>query len=197
MDDKYLWHIHGKRYDFRSFVHQHPAGPTMILMGQGRDCTELFESYHAMTDLPSKYLKAYEVRPDEMPFEEPSFHWDTTPFFDALKIRVRAHFVTTGRSHKASMGMWLRIVFGLVSLIVVTFFWLCGQWWTVVALPCIYWITCSLLLHSGGHSAISNNWRVNYYLSYFGCFHSSLTTWCGIFVHHVYRIKGEPYISYI
>jgi acyl-lipid (8-3)-desaturase len=178
MDDKYLWHIRGRRYDFSSFVHKHPAGPTMILMGQGRDCTELFESYHAMTDLPSKMLKAYEVKTDEKPMEESAFYWDSTPFFDDLKERVRAHFKSTGRSHKASAGMWARIMLGLVSLCIITYFWIRGDWWTLVVLPVVYWLTGPLLLHSGAHGSLSHDWRVNHYLSYIGCFLASLTTWC-------------------
>lgn len=179
MDDKDLWHIRGKRYDFRSFVNKHPAGPVMILMGQGRDCTELFESYHAMTDLPSKMLKAYEVDTDEKHTDSSDFYWDSTPFYDALKERVRAHFAATGRSHKASPAMWARIFFGVICVAIVTYFWLLGHWWTLPILSLTYWLTGPLLLHSGAHSALSRNWRVNHYLSYCGCFLASLTTWCG------------------
>ena len=181
-EDKKFWYIRGKRYDFRSFVHKHPAGPTMILMGQGRDCTELFESYHAMTDLPLKMLKAYEVPDDGIEtsknFDESSFYWESTPFFDALKARVRSHFTSTARSHKAGALMWIRITLGLVMLSVITYFWLLGHWWTLLPLPVVYWLTGALLLHSGGHSSLAHNWRVNYYLSYVGCFLASLTTWC-------------------
>ena len=177
MEDSYLWHIRGKRYDFRSFVNKHPAGPTMILMGQGRDCTELFESYHAMTDLPSKFLKPYEVDADEKVTDTSDFYWESTPFYDALKQRVRAHFEATGCSHKASAGMWLRIALCLVCLAIVTYFWLIGHWWTIPVLPVVYWLTGPLLLHSGAHGSLSHNWRVNHYLSYVGCFLASLTTW--------------------
>ena len=139
MDDKYLWHIHGKRHDLRSFVHKHPAGPAMLLMGQGRDCTELFESYHALTDKPSAMLKSFEVRHNEKPFEESPFHWETTPFFDTLKKRVRSHFATTGRSHKASRWMWGRIIASLTTLSIIVYYWLLGHWWTLVPLALVYW----------------------------------------------------------
>ena len=149
----------------------------MILMGQGRDCTELFESYHAMTDLPSKMLKAYEVKQDEKAAEDPAFYWEFTPFFDTLKARVRAHFTENGRSYKASLGMWARIALGLFMLLVITYYWLLGHWWTLLPLPLVYWLTGALLLHSGAHSSLSHNWRVNFYLSYVGCFLASRNTW--------------------
>ena len=177
VEDKFLWHIQGKRYDLGPFLAKHPGGPVMLLMGQGRDCTELFESYHAMSDLPAKVLRAYQVQGDEKPMAASSFHWETTPFYDALKTRVRAHFVTSGRSHKAGIETWLRIIGGLIALSAITFFWLRGHWWTLVPLPVVYWLTSGLLLHSGVHGGLSNRWRLNYYLSYLGCVFASPTTW--------------------
>ena len=45
-----LWTIHGQDYDLESFVNSHPGGKEAILIGRGRDCTALFESYHPFTD---------------------------------------------------------------------------------------------------------------------------------------------------
>ncbi len=59
-DPKDLWILHGQAYDFTDFVKHHPAGEKAILLGKGRDCTVLFESYH--TNLPSsKILDKYRV----------------------------------------------------------------------------------------------------------------------------------------
>jgi cytochrome b involved in lipid metabolism len=44
-----LWLIHGQEYNLADFVHRHPGGKEAILLGQGRDCTALFESYHSFT----------------------------------------------------------------------------------------------------------------------------------------------------
>ena len=49
-----LWVLHGQVYDFTDCVKYHPAGSRAILLGRGRDCTVLFESYH--TILPSDTL---------------------------------------------------------------------------------------------------------------------------------------------
>ena len=48
--DPMLWRIHGKEYDLADFVNKHPGGKESILLGRGRDCTALFESYHAFTN---------------------------------------------------------------------------------------------------------------------------------------------------
>lgn len=47
--DPMSWLIHGQHYDLSDFVDRHPGGKESILLGRGRDCTALFESYHAFT----------------------------------------------------------------------------------------------------------------------------------------------------
>jgi hypothetical protein len=48
--DAMSWLIHGQHYDLSDFVDRHPGGKESILLGRGRDCTALFESYHAFTN---------------------------------------------------------------------------------------------------------------------------------------------------
>ena len=45
-----VWLIHGKEYDLNDFVSRHPGGKESILLGRGRDCTAMFDSYHAFTN---------------------------------------------------------------------------------------------------------------------------------------------------
>mmetsp|Transcript_12488 Transcript_12488/g.27577 ORF Transcript_12488/g.27577 Transcript_12488/m.27577 type:complete len:364 (-) Transcript_12488:1084-2175(-) len=45
-----LWTIHGKTYDLRSFIDDHPGGREALELGRGRDCTALYESYHPFTN---------------------------------------------------------------------------------------------------------------------------------------------------
>ena len=45
-DDEHLWWIHGNAYFLEDFVKHHPGGKEAILLGKGRDCTALIESYH-------------------------------------------------------------------------------------------------------------------------------------------------------
>jgi cytochrome b involved in lipid metabolism len=53
--------IHGKVYDVTEFIHKHPGGSEMMLLSAGRDCTDLFESYHAFHERARSYLASYEI----------------------------------------------------------------------------------------------------------------------------------------
>jgi cytochrome b involved in lipid metabolism len=57
-----LWLIHGRAYDLDSFVERHPGGVEAILLGRGRDCTALVESYHAFSTQHWKVLEKYCVK---------------------------------------------------------------------------------------------------------------------------------------
>jgi hypothetical protein len=48
--DPMAWLIHDQEYDLSDFVERHPGGKESILLGRGRDCTAMFESYHAFTN---------------------------------------------------------------------------------------------------------------------------------------------------
>jgi Cytochrome b involved in lipid metabolism len=50
VSEQLLWTIHGKDYDLSDFVERHPGGKEAILLGRGRDCTALYESYHPFTN---------------------------------------------------------------------------------------------------------------------------------------------------
>jgi fatty acid desaturase len=41
-----LWEINGVQYDMNFYVNSHPGGKLAILLGEGRDCTQLIKSYH-------------------------------------------------------------------------------------------------------------------------------------------------------
>ncbi len=47
-----MWKLYGKTYDLTSFAQHHPGGAEIIENTKGlEDCTALFESYHAFSDL--------------------------------------------------------------------------------------------------------------------------------------------------
>jgi hypothetical protein len=56
-----LWWIHGKGYSLEEFVDRHPGGVEAILLGKGRDCTAMVESYHPFTSQHWKVLEKYLV----------------------------------------------------------------------------------------------------------------------------------------
>jgi cytochrome b involved in lipid metabolism len=57
-----LWTIRGAEYDLSDFVSRHPGGEGAILLGRGRDCTALFESYHPFTTQHRAVLQRYRRR---------------------------------------------------------------------------------------------------------------------------------------
>jgi cytochrome b involved in lipid metabolism len=57
-----LWWIHGKGYDLSDFVERHPGGIEAILLGKGRDCTAMVESYHAFSTQHWRVLEKYRVQ---------------------------------------------------------------------------------------------------------------------------------------
>jgi fatty acid desaturase len=100
-----LWVLHGQVYDFTDFVKFHPAGSKAILLGRGRDCTVLFESYH--TILPSDaLLEKYRVSAPNAKLEESRsaklFSFEEGGFYRTLKQRTREYFKTNNLSTKAT-----------------------------------------------------------------------------------------------
>ena len=49
-DESQLWVVHGVQYDLAGYIDRHPGGKEALLLGRGRDCSALFESYHPFTD---------------------------------------------------------------------------------------------------------------------------------------------------
>ena len=59
-----MWNIYGKTYDLSNFAKYHPGGSEIIEKMRGiGDCTALFESYHAFSDIDAirESLKKYEI----------------------------------------------------------------------------------------------------------------------------------------
>lgn len=76
----------------------------MITLGVGRNCTEMFVSYHSMSDRPERMLEAWYVGDAQVGDADyvDLFEWRTTPVYDELKRQVRAYF--GGRSYKVCQG---------------------------------------------------------------------------------------------
>lgn len=99
---KNLWWIHGNGYDLADFVESHPGGVEAILLGKGRDCTALVESYHAFSgDRVWKTLEKYRA-PTE---DETEVDTDKTEqrsgrvkdfFYEVLKERVTKELRSKG-----------------------------------------------------------------------------------------------------
>jgi cytochrome b involved in lipid metabolism len=67
--------IHGALYDLEEFVSWHPGGRETILLGKGRDCTALFESYHAFAKNHQQVLETYLfTKPQKSAYKEDHFY---------------------------------------------------------------------------------------------------------------------------
>jgi predicted heme/steroid binding protein len=102
--------VRGKVYDITNFLSKHPGGREMLLLSAGRDCTDLFQCYHAFTDKPEKVLEKYEIGVAVGPPEFVPFAPDTTGFWNTLRGRVADHFKRTRQNPKSAVGGALRML---------------------------------------------------------------------------------------
>jgi len=83
-----LWLVHGKLYNFENFLDTHPGGKTFLLLGMGKDCTELFEGVHSLSNRNFKELfDKYQVSQSDLDEEYKNieytdfFEWNDSGFF--------------------------------------------------------------------------------------------------------------------
>jgi fatty acid desaturase len=117
-----LWVLHGQVYDFTDFVKYHPAGSKAILLGRGRDCTVLFESYH--TILPSDaLLEKYRVSAPNAKLETSRsaklFSFADDGFYRTLKQRTREYFKENNLHTKATP---IEIVYFVATILSIYYF---------------------------------------------------------------------------
>jgi fatty acid desaturase len=100
--------VDGLVYDVTPFLDRHPGGKEMLLLAAGRECTDLFNSYHwSNPDKPRQYMKNYEIGVLVGPSEFPVYAPDTKGFYATLSKRVKAHFERTGENPKNPFsGLW-------------------------------------------------------------------------------------------
>ncbi len=171
-----LWIINGKAYDLSEFKKTHPGGPHILEMNRGRDCTELFYSYHIMSKKPiDSIMKKFLVRDANEDEIESTFNWKETPVYNSIKEKLHRYF--NSRSHKATPYR-LTVYFSLFLASVFTYYaWFSGYWWSIFALPIFNWFFSSELLHSSTHYSVLSSSRFNELLSYFGIYHCIPIVW--------------------
>lgn len=191
---RHLWKIHGQLYDFADFMGHHPGGEDWIVMGRGRDCTELFESVHCLSNRNiASLLDKYrcEVQPEN---REEIFSWEEDGFYRTLVRRVRRHFAVVPHeddskiivgNYKFTWMAYLKVSV-LASLLLFCIF----QASTTGSF--MYAFFTGLLIqslglsitHDGSHGAISKRPFINRLGLYFGCF-ALWDDWIWM-QHHVY-----------
>lgn len=151
--------VRGKVYDVSSFVERHPGGVDQIMLGAGRDVTQLFESYHSVDTY--KVLEKYYVGvliDNELPvFPSPS------KFYPTLKRRVQDHFKASNTDPKICYRMFLLYAIYLAAAIA---FWLgtllCYDNLPLVSLCSLGWGVFSALvaltaMHDASHFSVTHS----------------------------------------
>ncbi|KAI9176041.1 hypothetical protein H9P43_006405 [Blastocladiella emersonii ATCC 22665] len=157
--------IRGKVYDVTNFISRHPGGEDVMLLGIGRDSTQVFEMYHQLKvagSLPKYYVG--ELADNELPVFPPS-----SLFFQTVKKRVYDHLAAQGLDPKIAPGMWMRYVVIYATLAV--------SWYLqffVFTAGAVQWMLALVLgffcaqiglnpMHDASHFTISHNpwaWKV-------------------------------------
>lgn len=165
-DQPKLWWIHGKGYNLQEFVDRHPGGREAILLGKGRDCTALVESYHPFSSAPVKQVLIKYHVPGAAPSDPSSSPQQQKPdvFYEVLKQRVAIRLKEKGIDPIQDRGAGL---LRSVYYILVMAAWLgsgylhvtgsiSGSFWFAV----FGWLM-GALGHDAGHHAASRNPWVN------------------------------------
>mmetsp|Transcript_65691 Transcript_65691/g.140485 ORF Transcript_65691/g.140485 Transcript_65691/m.140485 type:complete len:531 (-) Transcript_65691:343-1935(-) len=200
--DQNVWTIHGKKYDLSSWAKDHPGGELMINLGRNRDCTGLFESYHAFIDRAKlfKVLARFEIHSEKevTGAAEPAQSQAEDnltglefgdPFHEDVKLMVREHFQNGKKSHKMKPWVACVMISLIISEVVLAYMWLQGSAVAMVLLPTVGWLLCCNVAHDGSHFAVSKRPWLNVLASHAGmpfCFPSITWHVQHVVQHHVY-----------
>lgn len=175
-----VWYIHGKPYDLRPLMSWHPGGEDILKSCQGNDCTELFESSHALS---SRNIRAMLPRFLLKDAPEPTtgilFEWRENGFYAELARRVRSYF--DGKSHKATWAYWMRLSVLLCLYGVMWYAAHVQNYATAAVFSGTLWMLLLFygILHDASHQALSSRPFVNK-------FWSVLTNHWGWWHHHIW-----------
>ena len=161
----------GKVYDASGFLAKHPGGCDQLMLGAGRDITQLFQSYHKpgtakLIGEKCKYVG--ELVDNEMPTFPPT----EGEFFCTLHSRVMDYFKSNNLDPKVNAFAFFRYTtFAMLSIL----FWclciiLCQLSWQLTALLAaaasgFFGILVAMtVIHDGNHFAITHKpwvWRAS------------------------------------
>eukprot|EP01132_Coremiostelium_polycephalum_P007883 gene7883-9702_t len=153
--------IDGKVYDITKWLPQHPGGKEMLILAAGRDITNLFESYHVMSDKPQSLLKNYE-RGVISSYELPRYV-QKSGFYKTLREKVQRHFKQTDQDPQMAVGIFTR--FALVYVMVILTYLLANYTTKNFLLNCFFALVFGLgqslfaihTMHDACHAAVTHN----------------------------------------
>ena len=161
-----MWNIYGKIYDLSNFIQHHPGGSEILIKTKDLDdCTALFESYHAFSNIDSirKSLDKYEII-ETNHASESEYNTDFTTYHKLIEKIKQVY--PNRESIKASTSWYM---LNISSIIFYIFFVSKIMAFNNVYMKCIFSIIASFieisllfnLLHDGSHYAISTNAKLN------------------------------------
>lgn len=186
-----MWHLYGKQYDLTDFAKRHPGGSEIIKNTRGlSDCTALFESYHAFSDISGilQSLNKYEAKlTDETTV--PNRKFDDFSNYRELVSRIKEKYPDrTYIKASSSWQIWTTIIAtaycfllgGIVSTDYTLIKWACSILGGVVEMSLLFNV-----LHDSSHYAITLDADTNTRISKLA---NGWALWNHIiwFYHHVY-----------
>ena len=200
------FYVHGQAYDLKSYADFHPGGKTQLLTLQGRDCTEMVYSMHALTSINKvkSILEKYKVQTPKNSLMD-TFNWSENGLYGTLKQRAQEYFqgLNGKDTHKSNNMFWFITAIEIAVHLLLFYWWIAGGSYLCPLLAGL--ITCSLglmVLHTAGHNAISKNPKVNtfwykLYANYFFGFVSGLWNIHHNYGHHAYTNihRKDPDVS--
>ena len=164
------WCIYGHEYDFTPFLTRHPGGQMMLKLGQGCDCTCMFETYHVMKNHKQllSMIEQYRMHKTIEGQAVPKPLVPQNDFLEDCKAMMKDHFVTGEGAkekypaqHKPS---WTRFFWLYApAFITAALFWQtwsAGKWWCFTIMIA-QWLIGVNTSHDGGHHAMSTRPYVN------------------------------------
>ncbi|GAV01755.1 hypothetical protein RvY_12414 [Ramazzottius varieornatus] len=191
-------YIGTKVYDITSWLDRHPGGRQVLLLSAGRDCTDLFISYHPFTEKPAQLLAKYcigQVTTTEFPQYQPD-----SGFYKEVRQKVAEYFKENKLDSKDAKPGLTRLA--IMMLVALTSYGLlissvanqsCWVWQVLLAM--LYGWAQALpllhLMHDASHCAIGHSergWAIigRFTLDFF--VGASMNSWHNqhILGHHVY-----------
>lgn len=175
------WYIHGRLYDLRPWLKDHPGGADFLLRCQGLDSTAAFEIHHMRMPRAKAMLRRFEVKQDPV-MESPWPQFDWTQYGE-LRARIATRLQSEGWQPGPQARGKLIALFAFVFNLTVPFIWADSGLWCIL-LALVY--AMNMIIMTGfGHVYLHLNTKWQY-LGDLGGFssHSWKTEHC--LQHHLY-----------
>lgn len=156
-DPLQLWYVHGKAYDLAAFESRHPGGRYALRLGQGRDCTAMFMSYHPFTTNHYKVLEKYRVSVPQSVLDQHVVDQrsEGDAFYKTLSERAHKVLREAGVDPVASPQRRLYYLTTLAVVLATYQSYVQGKWWALPIFTTASWLLGGMG-HDGAHFSCSH-----------------------------------------